>query len=70
MSYTLKVDWDALQQALVSALKQDLKYLKEDLARVKKTKKGYIWSLEWEEDIVEIKKHIEAMQLVIKYYGG
>lgn len=70
MSYTLKVDWDALQDAIVSALKQDLSYLKKDLAKVKKTKQGYVWSLDYKEDIAEINKHIEAYNLLIKYYGG
>lgn len=70
MSYTLKVDWDALQDAIVSALKQDLSYLKKDLAKVKKTKKGYVWSLDYKEDIAEINKHIAAYNLLIKYYGG
>ena len=69
MGYTIKVDWDAMQSAMVSALKEDLEYLKKDLKKVKKTKQGYVWSLEWEEDVVEIKKHIQAMETVLKYYS-
>ena len=34
MGYTIKVDWDAMQSAMVSALKEDLEYLKKDLKKV------------------------------------
>lgn len=59
MSYLLSVDWEAVQSLTVSVLKEDLVSLQKDLLRAEK-----------DEDIEHIKRHIDAYQLLIKYYGG
>jgi hypothetical protein len=70
MSYLLSVDWEAVQSLTVSVLKEDLVSLQKDLLRVENADRGFAFSLEKDEDIEHIKRHIDAYQLLIKYYGG
>jgi hypothetical protein len=70
MSYLLSVDWEAVQSLTVSVLKEDLVSLQKDLLRAENTDRGFAFSLDRDEDIEHIKRHIDAYQLLIKYYGG
>lgn len=70
MSYLLSVDWEAVQSLTVSVLKEDLVSLQKDLSRVENADRGFAFSLDRDEDIEHIKRHIDAYQLLIKYYGG
>jgi len=70
MSYLLPVDWEAMQSLTVSVLKEDLVSLQKDLSRVENADRGFAFSLDRGEDIEHIKRHIDAYQLLIKYYGG
>jgi hypothetical protein len=70
MSYLLSVDWEAVQSLTVSVLKEDLVSLQKDLLRAENADRGFAFSLDRDEDIEHIKRHIDAYQLLIKYYGG
>jgi hypothetical protein len=51
-------------------LKETVKILKLDLKNVKNRSGISIFHVDRDEDIAEIKRHIEAFNIVLKYYGG
>lgn len=53
-----------------SELQEVLKLLKLDLKNVKNGSGISIFHADRDEDIAEIKRHIEAFKTVLKYYGG
>jgi hypothetical protein len=60
----LEIDADTADRIVVISLKDQQKYLKKELADFKKGK--YLHS----EDVAGNIRLIEAMDLLIKYYGG
>ena len=70
MRYSIPVDWDAMQDAVAGVLREDLRSFEESLKRVKDTNKGYVFDIDPEDDIKEIKRHIKALKLILEYYGG
>lgn len=69
MTYTVKLSTDVADELLVSVLSEDLANLKRDLKKIKKDKKGFIFSTDYEEDIEETNKLIAAYKSVLEYYG-
>lgn len=53
-----------------SDLTNSLDNLKDDLKRRKKGDSIAIFHMEKDEDIAELKRHIEAFELVLRYYGA
>lgn len=70
MKYNLQVDWEAMEPLIKTVLKDDMAQLRKDLAYIKKTKKGFVFSLDWEEDVEIINKLLHSMKVVTRYYGG
>ena len=60
----IELDFETAGQITVLCLKDQRKYLKKELADYKKGE--YLHT----EDVVGNQKLIEAMDLIIKYYGG
>ena len=60
----LEIDFDTADRITVICLKEQKKHLKKELADFKKGK--YLHP----EDVVGNQKLIEALDLIIKYYGG
>lgn len=60
----LEIDADAGDRITVLTLKEQRKYLKKDLARVEKG--GYLHP----EDVVNNTRLIQALDQIIKYFGG
>ena len=60
----LEIDFETADRITVLCLKEQRKYLKKELADFKKG--------EWlhPEDVVKNQKLVEAMDLLIKYYGN
>ena len=53
-----------------SDLTNSLDNLKDDLKRRKKGDSVAIFHMEKDEDIAELQKHIDAFNLVLRYYGA
>jgi hypothetical protein len=53
-----------------SELKDAMDTLKDDLKRRKAGNSISIFHMEKDEDIAEMQRHIDALKLVLKYYGG
>ena len=60
----LEIDFETADRITVITLKEQRKYLKKELARFKKGE--YLHP----EDVANNTRLIEALDLVIKYYGG
>jgi hypothetical protein len=60
----LEIDFDTADRITLLTLKEQRKYLKKELADFKKG--GYLHP----EDVVNNTRLVEAMNMVIKYYGG
>lgn len=60
----LEIDFETADRIAVITLKEQRKYLKKSLAQFKKG--GYLHP----EDVVNNTRMVEALDLVIKYYGG
>jgi hypothetical protein len=60
----LEIDFETADRITVISLKDQRQYLKKELAKFKKG--------EWlhPEDVVNNTRLIQAMDLIIKYYGG
>lgn len=68
--YNLSVEWEAVQSLVVSVLKEDMNSLYNDMLSVHSKTNGMVFSLDKDEDISEMAKHLDAFKLIIKYYGG
>ena len=64
MSKKLEIDFETADRITLITLKEQRKYLKKELARFEKG--------EWlhPEDVVNNTRMIQALDQVIKYYGG
>jgi hypothetical protein len=60
----LEIDFDTADRITLLTLKEQRKYLKKELADFKKG--GYLHP----EDVVNNTRLVQAMDMVIKYYGG
>lgn len=64
MKKGLQIDFETADRITLLTLKEQRQYLKKELARFKKGE--YLHP----EDVVNNTRMIEALNLVIKYYGG
>ena len=64
MSKKLEIDFETADRITVLTLKEQRRYLKKELADFKKG--GYLHP----EDVVNNTRLVQAMDDVIKYYGG
>jgi hypothetical protein len=69
MKMTIDLEYEQADKITVASLKNILDCLKADLQKAKASDRGWIFHTDKEEDIKEIKKHIKAFKLVLKYYG-
>jgi hypothetical protein len=60
----LEIDFDTADRIVLLALKEQRKYLKKELAQFKKGE--YLHP----DDVVNNTRLVQAMDMVIKYYGG
>jgi hypothetical protein len=66
----LMVDEDSFDEAMVKRLVEHRTLLFRDLEQVKTDGKGYVFHHDYETDVREISKHLDALKLVIEYFGG
>ena len=66
----IEVCIEGVNDIVRSDLTNSLSSLKSDLKRRKKGDSVAIFHMEKDEDIAELKRHIEAFELVLRYYGA
>lgn len=64
--HTFEIDDDSMDRIIVSELKRFVKYFKNDL----KSENPRVFFHDPVEDKKEIKRHIDAFNTVIKYFGN
>jgi hypothetical protein len=66
---TVELDYDAVDDIVKQQLRSLRESLKDDLVRRKKDKGLAIFEVDKTTDIALIKEHIEAFNLILRYYG-
>jgi hypothetical protein len=65
----LEVCIEGVSAIVRSELSETLQCLQDDLKKRKKGNSIAIFHMEKDEDVAELQRHIEAMKLVLRYYG-
>ena len=68
--YQMDVHWEQVQHSMQAELKRDLAFTLNDMEKVKETGKGFVYSLDAEEDLAELEIRAMALAIVADYYGG
>jgi hypothetical protein len=66
---TVELDYDAVDDIVKQQLRILRDYLKDDLERRKEDNGMAIFETDKEADIILMKEHIEAFNLILRYYG-
>jgi hypothetical protein len=66
----VKIDNDQVTNVLITELRSARNILIDDWVRVRDKNEGFIFDKDPQKDLAEISEHIEAMRIVIQYYGG
>lgn len=66
---TIDLDWDTVDNIARSSMHSILENLQKDLTERKNGDGMAIFVTEQEFDVMILEKHIEAFELVLKYYG-
>jgi hypothetical protein len=66
---TVELDYDAVDDIVKQQLRSLRDYLKDDLERRKEDNGMAIFETDKEADIILMKEHIEAFNLILRYYG-
>ena len=66
----IEVCIEGVNDIVRSDLTNSLDNLKDDLKRRKKGDSVAIFHMEKDEDIAELQRHIDAFNLVLRYYGA
>ena len=70
MKHTIDVQWEQIEAIIAKELDWDLKKTLDDMETVKKTKKGFVYSHDMDEDLEELTIRAGALAVVLSYYGG
>ena len=65
----IKISEDAADDLVIAVLVEDFESLKKDAKKIKKDKKGFIFSTDYKEDLDEVNKLIDSYKQVLEYYG-
>ena len=63
--FTVELDWETVDNIVVGQLQYTWESLKQDLGAGKNV---FVWGVQ-EEDDAEIQKHIDAVELLLKWYA-
>jgi hypothetical protein len=66
---TVELDYDAVDDIVKQQLRSLRDYLKDDLERRKEDNGMAIFETDKEADIILMKEHIEAFNVILRYYG-
>ena len=67
---TVELDWETIDNIVLQELKDSIDCLKTQLDKVHASGKGDVFDMVYEVDVAMITKHIDACELLYKYYGG
>ena len=70
MKIEVDVDWELSDRIVSKNLKELLDTLEQDFEKRKKGTGMSIFDTDKDKDLKLLKKHIKAMKLILKYYGG
>jgi len=70
MDFRVTICDDDADKITVSNLQEILENLQHSLSHRKQNEGGAIFDLDKKKDIIEIKKRINAINLIIDYFGG
>jgi hypothetical protein len=65
----VELDWDAVDDIVKQQLRSLRDNLKDDLERRKEDKGIAVFEVDKTTDIALIKEHVEAFNLILRYYG-
>ncbi len=65
----VELDWDAVDDIVKQQLRSLRDNLKDDLERRKEDKGIAVFEIDKTTDIALIKEHVEAFNLILRYYG-
>lgn len=65
---TVELDWDTIDKITTCSMKSSIENLEADL-KARKVTGMAIFHKDKKKDIAEIKRHIDAFNIVLKYYG-
>jgi hypothetical protein len=66
----IEIGTDLLEEITAAELKRTVASLKEDYKNRKAGVKIAIFDMDKAKDVAELKRHIDAFELVLKYYRG
>ncbi len=66
----LLVDEESFDKTMTTRLIESRAFLFKDLEQVKTDQRGFVFHHDYETDVREIRKHLDALKLVIEYFGG
>ena len=66
----IEIDNSLLEEIAAAELKRTVASLKEDHKKRKAGVKIAIFDIDKAKDVAELKRHIDAFELVLKYYAG
>lgn len=69
MNHTIQIHWEQVQQIIQDELCWDLEQLERDLENRKRGDGMAIFDHDTDKDCLEIERHINAVKLILKYYG-
>ena len=69
MNYKISVNWEEIESIIKQELLKDYKYCLHDLASIKSSGKGFVYSKDAKEDEKRVKELADNLAGVLKYYG-
>lgn len=69
-NYHIELDLEMAGKLVCEVIREHRSYLLDDLHQIQNGKPRYIFSTNADEDIAEIKAHLDAFTKVLKYFGG
>jgi len=67
---TVELEWETVEHIVCSQIKEMKEDLEGYLIQIKNNKKGTVFDLDYKKDKKKIKEHIEACEMIYKYFGG
>lgn len=70
MKIALDIDDDCINAIVKKDLNEVLSSLRMSMKRIKKEKRGFVFSVDYDEDVFKVGRMINALKMVVEYYGS
>lgn len=70
MKCKIDLEWEQIESIMRTELADALKYTLSDIEAVKRSKQGFVYSFDMDEDIEQLTIRAAALAVVLSYYGG